>query len=161
MKDLKHLIYFEDLLQEANKELVKQAAADGKKALGYTCYFVPEVLLNLGGCFSVRLRAPGTSNTDIGTYYMTNKTCPFTRSILERSMEGGYGGVFGTFFVCGLGEEDFCSLTPAQMETYRKKFHHAEILLGIRGNDPVTLKVQPKQRPAPDAPNRAPKPPER
>ena len=90
MKDLKHLIYFEDLLSEANNALVKQATADGKKALGYTCYFVPEVLLNLGGCFSVRLRAPGTSNPDIGTYYMTNKTCPFTRSILERSMEGGY-----------------------------------------------------------------------
>ena len=89
MKDLKHLIYFEELLSEANNELVKQACAEGKKALGYTCYFVPEVLLNLG-CFSVRLRAPGTSNTDIGTYYMTNKTCPFTRSILERSMEGGY-----------------------------------------------------------------------
>ena len=79
----------------------------------------------------------------------------------NRSMEGGYGGVFGTFFVCGLGEEDFCSLTPEQMETYRRKFRHAEILLGIRGNDPVPLKVQPKQRPAPDAPNRAPKPPER
>ena len=79
----------------------------------------------------------------------------------NRSMPGGYGGVFGTFFVCGLGEEDFCSLTPEQMETYRRKFRHAEILLGIRGNDPVTLKVQPKQRPAPDAPNRAPKPPER
>ncbi len=74
----------------------------------------------------------------------------------NRSMEGGYGGVFGTFFVCGLGEEDFCSPTPEQMETYRRKFRHAEILLGIRGNDPVTLKVQPKQRPAPDAPNRAP-----
>ena len=90
MKDLKHLIYFEDLLSEANNALVKQACAEGKKALGYTCYFVPEVLLNLGGCFSVRLRAPGTSNTDIGTYYMTNKTCPVTRSILERSIEGGY-----------------------------------------------------------------------
>ena len=37
MKDLKHLIYFEDLLQEANNELCKQAAADGKKALGSTC----------------------------------------------------------------------------------------------------------------------------
>ena len=97
MKDLKHLIYFEDLLTEANNALVKQAAADGKKALGYTCYFVPEVLLNLSGCFSVRLRAPGTSNTDIGTYYMTNKTCPFTRSILERSMEGGYNFLSAMF----------------------------------------------------------------
>ena len=97
MKDLKHLIYFENLLQDANNELVKQAAAEGKKALGYTCYFVPEVLLNLGGCFSVRLRAPGTTNTDIGTYYMTNKTCPFTRSILERSMEGGYNFLSAMF----------------------------------------------------------------
>lgn len=79
----------------------------------------------------------------------------------NRSMEGGYGGVFGTFFVCGLGEEDFCSLTPEQVEIYKKKFHHAEILLGLRGNDPVTLKVQPKQQPTSGTPNRAPKPPER
>ena len=42
MKDLKHLIYFERLLEEANNELVKQAKAEGKLALGYTCYFVPE-----------------------------------------------------------------------------------------------------------------------
>lgn len=77
----------------------------------------------------------------------------------NRSMEGGYGGVFGTFFVCGLGDEDFCSLTPAQMETYRKKFQHAEILLGLRGNEPVTLKVQPKRH-LPDT-QQKPKPPER
>ena len=29
MKDLKHLIYFENLLQEANNELVQQAKAEG------------------------------------------------------------------------------------------------------------------------------------
>ena len=40
MKDLKHLIYFENLLQEANNELVKQAKKDGKKILGYTCYVI-------------------------------------------------------------------------------------------------------------------------
>ncbi|MDE6280771.1 MAG: DUF3846 domain-containing protein, partial [Oscillospiraceae bacterium] len=38
-------------------------------------------------------------------------------SILEgmpfnRSIEGGYGGIFGPFFVCGLTEYSFCSLTP-------------------------------------------------
>ena len=77
----------------------------------------------------------------------------------NRSMEGGYGGVFGTFFVCGLGDEDFCSLTPAQMETYRKKFHPAEILLGLRGNEPVTLKVQPKRH-LPGT-QKKPEPPER
>ena len=29
MKDLKHLIYFESLLRDANNELVKQASAEG------------------------------------------------------------------------------------------------------------------------------------
>ena len=55
MKDLKHLIYFENLPQEANNELVQKAKKDGLRAVGYTCYFMPEVLLDLPGCFSVRL----------------------------------------------------------------------------------------------------------
>ena len=58
MRDLKHLIYFENLLENADNELVKQAQADGGLAIGYTCYHMPEPLLNLGNCFSVRLRAP-------------------------------------------------------------------------------------------------------
>lgn len=47
MKDLKHLIFFENLLQDAQNELVTQAVNDGKIALGYNCYYIPEVLLNL------------------------------------------------------------------------------------------------------------------
>ena len=63
MRDLKHLLYFENLLQEANNELVQKAVKeDGKLALGYTCYHVPEVLLNLDNCVSVRLRAPRTGS---------------------------------------------------------------------------------------------------
>lgn len=62
----------------------------------------------------------------------------------NRSVPGGYGGVFGTFFVCGVGEEDFCSLTPEQVKTYKQKFHNAEILLEVHENVPVTLKVPPK-----------------
>ncbi len=61
----------------------------------------------------------------------------------NRSVPGGYGGVFGTFFVCGVGEEDFCSLTPEQIKTYKRGFHDAEILLEAYGNVPVTLKVPP------------------
>lgn len=59
----------------------------------------------------------------------------------NRSVEGGYGGVFGTFFVCGLGEEDFCSLTPEQLKTYKARFHQGELLVGFRGQEPVTMKV--------------------
>ena len=90
MKDLKHLIYFESLLESANNELVKQAQAEGDICLGYTCYHVPEVLLNLGNCFSVRLRAPNTGSIDIATYYMSARVCHYGRSLFERALEGGY-----------------------------------------------------------------------
>lgn len=90
MRDLKHLIYFENLLQEANNDLVKQAKDEGKLALGYTCYFMPEVLLDLPGCFSVRLRAPRCTSPDMATYYMSSRTCHYGRSLLERALEGGF-----------------------------------------------------------------------
>ena len=90
MKDLKNLIYFENLLQEANNDLVKQAKAEGKRAIGYTCYFMPEVLLDLPGCFSVRLRAPRCTSPDIATYYMSSRVCHYARSLLERALEGGF-----------------------------------------------------------------------
>ena len=64
----------------------------------------------------------------------------------NRSVEGGYGGLFGTFFVCGLTVDDFCSLPPDQMERFKKKFHKAKILVAFYGNEPVTLKVEPKQK---------------
>ena len=47
MRDLKHLIFFEDLLQDANNALVQQACAQGKLALAYNCSYIPEVLLDV------------------------------------------------------------------------------------------------------------------
>ena len=104
MRDLKHLIYFEKLLDNADNELVEQAKAEGQLALGYTCFHIPEVLLNLPGCFSVRLRAPRTGSIDIATYYMSNYTCEFARALVERGIEGGFN------FLDGLAGVDACSM---------------------------------------------------
>lgn len=65
----------------------------------------------------------------------------------NRSVPGGYGGVFGTFFICGLGEEDFCSLPPELTERFKTEFRNSEILLGFDGNEAVTLKVSSQPRP--------------
>ena len=89
LKDLKHLIYFEKLLENSNNELIQQAKSEGRLAVGYTCFHMPEVLLNLDKCFSVRLRAPKTGSMDIATYYMSNYTCEYCRALLERAIEGG------------------------------------------------------------------------
>lgn len=90
MKDLKHLYYFERLLDDADNELVRQAQSQGRKCIGTTCYQIPEVLCDLEGIFNVRLRAPRTGSLDIGTYYMTSFLCEYSRALLERAIEGGY-----------------------------------------------------------------------
>jgi benzoyl-CoA reductase/2-hydroxyglutaryl-CoA dehydratase subunit BcrC/BadD/HgdB len=123
MKDLKHLIYFEDLLQEAQNELVTKAVKEGKIALGYNCYYIPEILMNLEGCFSTRLRAPRTTSTDMATYYMTNRNCPYVRAILERGIEGGYNylsALFGAESCAAMErmQEHFFLIDPVKNENF-------------------------------------------
>ncbi len=123
MKDLKHLIYFENLLQDAHNELVTKAVAEGKHALGYNCYYIPETLLNLPGCFSSRLRAPRCVSTDIASYYMTTRNCPYVRSILERAIEGGYNYLEALFGAEGCAamermEEHFVLIHPVKNEKF-------------------------------------------
>lgn len=104
MKDLKHLIFFENLLQEANNDLIRQAQGEGKKCIGYMCENVPEPLLNLPGIFSARLRAPRTGSIDVGTYYLTSFLCEYSRAMLERALEGGFN------FLDGMITPDGCTM---------------------------------------------------
>ena len=118
MRDLKHMIEFEELLRSANNDLVKRACSEGRLALAYNCSHVPEVLLDVDGCFGVRLRAPGCFSPDMATYYMTNRSCPYSKSILERAFEGGYN-----FISALLGQE--CCTTMNRMEQY---FDYCELI---------------------------------
>ncbi|MFA6829463.1 MAG: hypothetical protein WCR67_01995 [Bacilli bacterium] len=71
MRDLKHLYYFEKLLENSHNELIQEAQDNGRLAIGHVCYQIPKPLLNLPGCFSVRIRAPRTGSIEMGSYYLT------------------------------------------------------------------------------------------
>lgn len=113
MKDLKYIHYFEQLLESANNELVQKAKADGKVAVGYSCYYVPEALFNCGNAFSVRLSAPNTGSLDISQYYMTSFICGYTRALFERAFEGGYN------FVDFYASSDTCQQMVRVVENLR------------------------------------------
>ena len=115
MKDLSYLLEFENLLEDADNALVRQAQENGQFAIGYTCYHMPEVLLNVDNCFSTRIRAPRSTSIDIATYYMSNYTCEYARSLLERAIEGGYE------FLDGIAGVDACS-------AMNRCYEHMEIL---------------------------------
>ena len=139
MKDLKHLYYFENLLGDVNNELIRQAKTEGKLAIGYTCFHMPEVLLNLDNCFSVRMRAPKTGSLDISTYYMSNLTCEFCRAIVERAFEGGYN------FIDAIAGVDACAVMNRAMENIEvlnlidnKGFFVSHIDVPYKANDDAT-----------------------
>ena len=90
MKDLKHMFDLERLLEDSENNYVRARQEKGDVCIGYVCSNVPEPLLNLKGSFSIRLRAPRTGSMEIGTYYMTNFLCEYSRALLERAIEGGY-----------------------------------------------------------------------
>ena len=54
---------------------------------------------------------------------------PFNRYVQEYE----YGPILGTFFICGLGYEDFISLTEEQLEKYAQRFAMAEMLFRVEG----------------------------
>ena len=39
--------------------------------------------------------------------------------------------IFGTFFICGLGEEDLTSLPENLLQKYAKRFQHPELFLRV------------------------------
>lgn len=90
MRDLKHLNWFENLLQEANNALIGQAKREGRVCVAFVCENTPEPLMNLGNAFGIRLHAPNTGSMDIATYYMTSFLCETSRALLERAIEGGF-----------------------------------------------------------------------
>lgn len=48
--------------------------------------------------------------------------------------------ISGTFFICGLNEDDFCSLTEEQIVYYNNLFFHPEIFLW-NGHNLVVLQM--------------------
>ena len=123
MKDLKHLLYFENLLQEAHNDLIAQAQNEGKICVAYACENTPEPLLNLPGSFSTRLRAPRTGSMEMATYYMTSFLCEYSRALLERAIEGGYNylnALFGAECCASMErmEEHFFLINPVKNDRF-------------------------------------------
>ncbi len=118
MKDLKHLYYFEKLLEESYNDLCRKGQEDGNIAIGHVCFQIPEPLLNLPGCFSTRLRAPRTGSIEMGTYYMSSTLCEACRAYLERAIEGGFN-----FLDCILAP-DAC----AQMNRCVENIEHQNLI---------------------------------
>lgn len=136
MKDLKHLYDLEKLLDDSENIYVKQAQEEGRICVASVCDNVPEPLINLDGAFSIRLRAPRTGTFEIGTYYMTNFLCEYTRALLERAIEGGYNFTDCIIAPDGCSMLNRCVENMELLKTMKKeKFFYEHMEIPMKSDD--------------------------
>lgn len=93
--------YLDDIIKEPGNALLDKAIEAGKIPIGYTCSYVPKVLLSADRLLPIRMRAPGITGTDNADIYLSGLTCTYARSILEYAMDNQYGFIKGWVFAAG------------------------------------------------------------
>ena len=89
---------FQEIVDRPLDRRVEDARTRGRRAIGYTCSYVPEPLLSVDGLLPVRVRAPGVTGTPMADTYMSSVICSYTRSLLEFAMQGSYDHLDGWVF---------------------------------------------------------------
>ena len=90
--------WFSKLLDDPLNELVQKAMDEGQIPIGYSCSYVPDVILSVDGLFPVRMRAPGIAGTELADNYLSSVICSYTRSLLEFALDGRYDFLQGWVF---------------------------------------------------------------
>ena len=89
---------FDEILESPLNPLVEAALADGQRAIGYTCSFIPEAMLSVDGLLPLRIRALGTAGTPMADTYLSSVICTYPRSILELALEDRFDFLGGWVF---------------------------------------------------------------
>jgi len=85
----------------ANPEISKWKD-EGGKILGYFCSYMPEEIATAAGMLPVRLRATGSTGTELSDSYLSNLNCSYPRNAFNMALRGEYDFIDGlvTFNSC-------------------------------------------------------------
>jgi len=67
----------------------------GGKIIGYYCTYVPEEIIHAAGMLPYRMRATGSTSSELGDAYASTTTCTFCRHALDQAMKGEYSFLDG------------------------------------------------------------------
>ena len=62
----------------------------GGKVIGYYCTYVPVEIIHAAGMLPYRMRATGSTSSELGDVYASHTNCTFCRHSLDQAMRGEY-----------------------------------------------------------------------
>lgn len=108
-----------DVFTEAAGCLVNPAVQDwkegGGKVVGYFCSYVPEEIISAAGLLPVRIRATGSTGTDLADAYFRPTSCSFARHCFDTALRGGYD------FVDGLVWANTCDVVRRLYDNWKEE----------------------------------------
>jgi benzoyl-CoA reductase/2-hydroxyglutaryl-CoA dehydratase subunit BcrC/BadD/HgdB len=85
----------------------------GGRVIGYYCSYVPEEILHAAGMLPYRMRATGSTGSELGDVYASHVNCTFCRHSLDQAMRGEYR------FVDGLVGLQSCDHMSRMLDVWR------------------------------------------
>jgi len=74
---------------------IKRWKEKGGRVIGYYCTYVPVEIIHAAGMLPFRMRATGSTSTELGDVYAAHTSCTFCRHSLDQAMRGAYGFLDG------------------------------------------------------------------
>jgi len=110
---------------------VKKWKSQGGRVLGYICVATPTEIIEAAGILPYRVRALGSSQTEIADAHLSRFNCSFCRSCLQLGLEGKFD------FLDGMIETNGCDHLRGMIENwhYAKKFDFLHYLRVPHVND--------------------------
>jgi len=62
----------------------------GGKVIGYFCTYIPVEVIHAAGIMPYRMRATGSTTSEMGDLYTSHLTCTFCRHTMDQAMKGEY-----------------------------------------------------------------------
>jgi len=113
--DMEEIIRQSELIEN---DYLKKWKREGGRVVGYICISTPTEVIEAGGLLPYRIRALGSSRTELADAHLSRFNCSFCRSCLHLGLDGTYD------FLDGIIETNGCDHLRGMIENwdYVKKF---------------------------------------
>ena len=95
----KALDTFKEATQTILNPVLKKWVDGGGKVVGYFCSYGPEEVITAAGMVPMRVRATGSTSTELADAYLSSINCSFCRHAFNAGLKGDYGFLEGVVWL--------------------------------------------------------------
>ena len=104
-----------------NAHLTKQKASGGR-VIGIFCSYVPEEIIIAAGMVPFRMRAVGSTKTDLGDTWFSSFNCSYTRHVFDLALEGRFNFLDGVILI------NACDHIRRMYDNWRAALNHPSLV---------------------------------